>query len=264
MKTYFILSRRIHSCFASFSSNDVWLSKCAVVDVPLENSWPLVGKVGMDIQEGVPAYNPFGPLEDVEGYSVEQAGKLDSVLLVNIYLKPDKTFYELGLEKYRNKNFKVPNFEEYVNKIKGDWLTELPEEFDAIQKRVWERADEEYEDERKSRGCVCPPFDKNNKDPEIYRGSLSDEVWNCASVKNYTKNGGPCFGYIGHSERTHETDKRLLELMKEYPAEFIGYFICHTAGRHFADQLQEGVGAVDEYLVEYMSPVYAEWARTQN
>lgn len=217
------LGKQIHSCFATVSSNDIFLYK-EVKDAPRVNS---------DISDIL---------------------ELPSFLI--IYVAEDKTFYERGLKERGLKDYNnTPEFQELVNShITDGWLRELPPEVERERREKWRQEDEEWEQERKKKGCIL--VGKKKYLPEDYKGGLSDEVFSDNYLQSYVQGKG-VFGYIGHLGRTYKTDKYLeQEFLKIKVAidvnkrHLLAIWLTSSHGRHFCDSLEGLTVAQQKSLID--------------
>lgn len=88
---------------------------------------------------------------------------------------------------------------------------------------------------RKDKGYINGVKDYDKMKPEDYYGLL--EKYLTKETLKYLE-GGIVFGYLGHEERTLETDKVICEFLDENPdmkERVNSGFLCHSAGRHFMD-----------------------------
>lgn len=221
-----IFSKQIHSCLASCSSNDVFLN-CQLSFETLD--FNLVE--GQEIKSD--------KYKMLAGETISQI--VENIFLIQVYLEPDKTFYTTRA------SFDTTVFSNIVGvHLKKGWTTE--QNYLAIKTS----GQQEYlEGElRKFQGYVIPNWERDLP-VESYRGALSKEVFEDKKLQNYLAGGG-CHGYIGHSGRTFETDRELEKVAKEKGAsnEQISYFLSHSAGRHYADQLSSKED-VEKYFSEY-------------
>lgn len=88
---------------------------------------------------------------------------------------------------------------------------------------------------RKDKGYITYTQDLDSMKPEDYYGLL--EKYFTKRTLKYL-DGGIVFGYLGHEERTLETDKVICEFLDEHPdmKERVNvYFLTSGTGRHYMD-----------------------------
>ena len=88
---------------------------------------------------------------------------------------------------------------------------------------------------RKDKGYISGVKDYDKMKPEDYYGLL--EKYLTKETLKYLERG-IVFGYLGHEERTLETDKVVCEFLDENPdmKERVNtYFLTNSAGRHYMD-----------------------------
>ena len=88
---------------------------------------------------------------------------------------------------------------------------------------------------RKDNGYINYTKEYDDMKPEDYYGLL--EKYLTEDTHNYLERG-IVFGYLGHEERTLETDKVVCEFLDENPdmKERVNtYFLTNSAGRHYMD-----------------------------
>lgn len=88
---------------------------------------------------------------------------------------------------------------------------------------------------RKDKGYITYTQDLDSMKPEDYYGLL--EKYFTKGTLKYL-DGGIVFGYLGHEERTLETDKVICEFLDENPdmKERVNtYFLTSGTGRHYMD-----------------------------
>lgn len=239
MKTLIIFHKQVHSCLASFSTNDVLLKQV------FETGWPTEVSIERCEVDGIPF--PFGESLSAISMGIDPLGQSN---ILSIYFKADKTFYNAGppfREFHESLAFRslVSRYEEQ------GWKKELPPEAKAVQQRIWEHEEALRTAERMELGFVIPKWE-SGLPVAAYRGALSEDLFMEPSLQKYLSGGG-CHGYIGASERTRATDERLEQLCKErgFTTAEIATFLAHSDGRYFADQLQ-GPDDVNEYLDQYL------------
>jgi hypothetical protein len=209
MKKIF-LSKQVHSCFASLSSNDIFL------------------------------YKEIKNIKDNKEKEIERYG--DNQVLV-IIIEPIKTFYDRGLYSHRPFDNRATPGEMKTTiqpYIKEGWKVKSPKEIGDYFKR--ERL-KEY-NKRKKEGYILIDYEKNRK-PIEYKGGFSDLIYNHPKFQNYIKGG--CFGYIGHYARKVKLDqyieKQFLSIKMPKKTMFnleylLVQWLTSSDGRHFGDSLE--------------------------
>ena len=84
-------------------------------------------------------------------------------------------------------------------------------------------------------GYITYTKDYESEQPEDYYGLL--EKYLTKETLDYL-NGGIVFGYLGHEERTKESDKVICEFLDENPdmkEKVNSGFLRNSAGRHYMD-----------------------------
>lgn len=222
-----MLSKRIASCFASFSSTDVILYK-EVASLPR-------------------VFNKEGLVVD------------DVALVKVLHLESDETFYERALEDMRHKRVPGhynthPDFLALVQKHKDDGWDKKPEWLDAADKARYAREEAAEYARRKQEGYViCKHFKEMT--PDDYRGGFSDEVMASKELKEYVA-AGACFGYIGSSCRKPNLDayieeqflslKPRFEVSRQEMVALLGGWLTSSDGRHFGDALDGCYGLAEQ------------------
>lgn len=117
--------------------------------------------------------------------------------------------------------------------------------------RIYQQEEADRIELRRQAGFVIPTWSKDMPISE-YQGALSLELFGDDGLQDYLSNGG-CHGYIGASERTFEIDMELERACRDRKMSVreIAWFLSHSAGRHFADQLRVPAD-VEEYLEQYL------------
>lgn len=237
MKKTIMLSKHIHSCLASFSSNDVWLKMFLIEEdldfMPTENEVITSAKYRF-----------------LNGEIISKIAG-DSKFMA-IYLESDKTFYNRG--SFRDEWHKTDEFKALVGDyiIKG-WGNEYNEARKAYQLR------EEKRDEIKSKksGLVLwySYYNLKKQPLTVYQGGFSDELFNTKSIQAYISDH--CVhGWIGHSgARRKEHDVLIEKGLRErgLKPEQMFNWISSGDGRHFADSLEgyslkEQLAKIQKYL----------------
>ena len=220
MKKRFV-SIHVHSCFASFSSNDELLYK--ELEGSLKDWLMSAGIVSSGLKQS----------REVGGDS-----------LIEIYYFEDETFYNRTLKaRDFHRHFdKTDEFKDLVSKYKKlGFNKQCPEEINAYYKRK----ELERERERYEAGYIFwTTKSPEDKDKTIYRGGLSDMVFLHPRLQAYLNSGG-VFGYIGHSIRKKGLDecleKEFFKLKPKIPCDQLDLFVrwlTSTHARHFADALE--------------------------
>lgn len=237
--TSVIFSLHVHACFASFSSSDTFLYKAKSLDSsPMIEYDKINGEIDM-------------PEHAAIRFQVDPENKID---ILTIWVPADKTFYERGLKKGFTSHFnKDPAFLDLVSSYKSDGWAEradLPKDVLAAMERIHEGEEKHSIEVRASRGFVIPRWE-SGLPVESYRGALPDSVFLDFDLQSYLSGGG-CHGYIGASERTFDTDRALMSVSegRGISPHDLATFCAHSAGRHFADQLQTPED-VEKYFDDY-------------
>lgn len=208
---YFV-SKQIHSCFASFSSEDVFLHREVSLQDILQRKYCISdGEVVESEKLGFRVY----------------------------YAEPDKTFYEKACNsrRFTGSYNKTPEFIALIERYKQDgWGEEskwLKEKMDIH----WKQEEDARRVKRQREGYVIPQWTKDMK-PEEYMGGFSEKVLKSEKLSSYLESGG-CHGYIGHSIRTFELDAYLEAVMLQLlSVECFAGWLTSTGGRHFGDSLE--------------------------
>lgn len=109
------------------------------------------------------------------------------------------------------------------------------EYLETLYNKHFKLCQEEVYDARKDKGYINYTKDYDSMKPEDYYGLL--EKYFTQGTLKYL-DGGVVFGYLGHEERTLETDKVICEFLDENPdmkEQVNNGFLCHSAGRHYMD-----------------------------
>lgn len=94
---------------------------------------------------------------------------------------------------------------------------------------------EKVYDARRDMGYINYTKDYESEQPEDFYGLL--EKYLTKETLDYL-NGGIVFGYLGHEERTKESDKVICEFLDENPdmkEKVNSGFLRNSAGRHYMD-----------------------------
>jgi len=149
--------------------------------------------------------------------------------LIEIFYQKDKTFYNI-LRYHASKDEMKPLVDKY---IKEGYSVKCPCEIDEY----WKRSDENTRKLRIKKGYIRtdPNYDYNKYNRDDFKGSLSDELWNFPNCVKYTSR--PCFGYYGHSARTHKIDILMESEFKKNGAsiEEINIWMASKYARHAMD-----------------------------
>lgn len=222
-----VFTKQIHSSCSSFSSDDVFLK----AHFSLEN-------LDFELTEGVINTN-LAPLVGETISKIEE-----NIFLIEVYLEDDKTFYKTG-------DFLRSATKDEMNKLvegytKKGWRTES----DYLQNKVSNERGFLQRQLRNYEGFVIPEW-TSDLPIASYRGALPPNIFLDKELQDYLSEGG-CHGYIGHSQRTFDTDRALVKIARKRNAtdKQIADFLSHSAGRHFADQLSCAED-VEKYFDEY-------------
>lgn len=135
--------------------------------------------------------------------------------------------------------------EQYNNYLKrfGDRSDELK----IIYEKFLKLLRTSIQDERRDKGYITNLKDFEDLEPEDYNGLL--EKYFTENTRKYI-DSKIVFGYLGHNDRTKESDQAICELLEENP-DLIQVvndeFFTHSAGRHYMDNYQ-GPEKLKEYL----------------
>lgn len=135
------------------------------------------------------------------------------------------------------------------------------EQYNNFLKRFGDRSDElkviyekflkllrtSIQDDRRDKGYITNLKDFEDLEPEDYYGLL--EKYFTENTRKYI-DSKIVFGYLGHEDRTRESDQAICEFLEENP-DLINVvnseFLTHSAGRHYMDNYQ-GPEKLKEYL----------------
>lgn len=135
------------------------------------------------------------------------------------------------------------------------------EQYNNFLKRFGDRSDElkviyekflkllrtSIQDDRRDKGYITNLKDFEDLEPEDYYGLL--EKYFTENTRKYI-NSKIVFGYLGHEDRTRESDQAICEFLEENP-DLINTvnseFLTHSAGRHYMDNYQ-GPEKLKEFL----------------
>ena len=135
--------------------------------------------------------------------------------------------------------------EQYNNYLKrfGDRSDELK----VIYEKFLKLLRTSIQDEHRDKGYITNLKDFEDLEPEDYYGLL--EKYFTENTRKYI-DSKIVFGYLGHEDRTKESDRAICELLEENP-DLIQVvndeFFTHSAGRHYMDNYQ-GPEKLKEYL----------------
>ena len=107
------------------------------------------------------------------------------------------------------------------------------EYLETLYNKHFKLCQEEVYDARKDNGYINYTKDYDSMKPEDYYGLL--EKYFTQGTLKYLE-GGAVFGYLGHEERTLETDKVICEFLDEnldMKERVNTYFLTNSAGRHY-------------------------------
>jgi len=155
-----------------------------------------------------------------------------------------QTVFEIDGKLVRCSSYFLP-LNMYSNFLKryGDKSDELKVIYDKFLKLLRTS----IQDERRDKGYITNLKDFEDLEPEDYYGLL--EKYFTENTRKYI-DSKIVFGYLGHNDRTKESDQAICELLEENP-DLIQVvndeFFTHSAGRHYMDNYQ-GPEKLKEYL----------------
>lgn len=167
----------------------------------------------------------------------------------------DNMFNELNDDKTRQEIFEIDgklvrcastfkNLDRYARDLKEYANSE---DLKLIYDKFIELSKTATYDARRDRGYINYLKDFEDTEPEDYYGLL--EKYFTEHTRDYVNNK-IVFGYLGHSDRTKESDQAICEFLEENP-DLIPIvneeFFTHSAGRHYMDNHQ-GPEKLKEYL----------------
>lgn len=138
--------------------------------------------------------------------------------------------------------------EQYNNYLKrfGDRSDELKVIYDKFLKLLRTS----IQDDRRDKGYITNLKDFEDLEPEDYYGLL--EKYFTENTRKYI-DSKIVFGYLGHEDRTRESDQAICEVLEENP-DLIQVvndeFFTHSAGRHYMDNYR-GPEQLKEYLKRF-------------
>lgn len=220
-----VITKHIHSCCASFSGGDVWVSivtNLKEIDFKIEEDKIIKSKK-------FPALNGER-VKYVEGDSI----------FCGVSIESDKTFYKstpMGLHSFND----TPEFKELIQSYVDKGFSaerDIPE-----QKAYWERKREIEKIQSKKKGIVLwMGYEAYQGHPEYFQGGFSNDVFNSEKLKNYIGNAQSVHGWMGHSGGRTEYGDKLIEagLRKRgiSPSKMYNW-ISSSSGRHFGDSLED-------------------------
>lgn len=207
-------NKQIHSCMASFSSNDVFVTR------EIERDEFLL-------------HHGEKTVSRKHGFSVA-------------YAEADKRFYA-GFLGDRVAATELQAYIEATYLSRG-WVMDHPF-LKPAQEAQW-KDDEIADQQRREReGYVIPEWSKDVP-PDAYQGGFSGDVFFNPSLYNYVKGGG-CHGFIGHSVRKPKLDAYLERKFLKVDADksLFAMWLTSTGGRHFGDSLEGAAFAVQRAYI---------------
>ena len=240
MKKYVVFIKHIHSCFASASSCDKWLYKV----VPEHEN-----KIKLEVGQSAPNSQLFE--KTMPGVEVIEEIDKEDKFVTNVYFEADKTFYRHERGKGHQEFHTTPAFKELIEKyVKLGWSDKRP----AVEDERYARMDKKHIQDRKKAGLVLwKKYDERK--PEDYKGGFSTEFFNVPRLQKYIQDG--CvYGYIGHSARTHHTDRCIEKTLRALglPLEQLSLYLTSSDGRHFGDSLEDLSPEEQETKISDYSP----------
>lgn len=168
----------------------------------------------------------------------------DDVFNVNEDEETRQTVFEIDGKLVRCSSIFMYS-EQYNNFLKrfGDRSDELK----VIYEKFLKLLRTSIQDERRDKGYITNLKDFEDLEPEDYYGLL--EKYFTENTRKYI-DSKIVFGYLGHEDRTRESDQAICEFLEENP-DLINVvnseFLTHSAGRHYMDNYQ-GPEKLKEYL----------------
>ncbi len=216
MKTF--IRVHIHSCFASFSSEDFILYKETDIE-GIDKIKECMSDVTSKIKFGYVTY--YFPKNEE---------------MIRIVSFQDTTYYNVDnfLEKGASQSEMESTANIYVENGFSDG--EIP-----ILCNAYEEVEEIQREYLRSKGFIL--WDKyENWTKDLLRGVLCEELLNNPDLKDYIDNGG-VWGYLGHTNRRYQTDFWFNEYVKEHPehTDAIAIWMTSTYARHFMDRAYEEI-----------------------
>lgn len=230
MKKPIVITKQIHSCFASSSTSDEFL---VIVTDTKEIDFE-IKKDSVIISKKFPGLNGEKISDEIYGDSK----------YVGFYLEEDKTFYNKGLHsnKIFGRDAEFHNTPEFLALVKSYYDKGFKKDRDIpAQKAFWEREKIKSQKEaRKQKLVLWMDFETLNANPELYKGGFSAEVFNTPKLKEYVSKGF-AHGWIGHSSgRTVANDRQIEAGLRKrgIPSHKMYNWISSSDGRHFGDSLE--------------------------
>lgn len=111
-------------------------------------------------------------------------------------------------------------------RYKAGYDPEPPEELNTAT----EAKKKKEQEEKKKAGCIFwRGFQELRDNPDLYRGSLSEEVWTHPRIQKEI-GGSLITGYLSHPNRTHKTDAIVSGLTEKYGLEtVVGWIVSASA-----------------------------------
>ena len=197
-------SKHIHSCLASASSDDVWITR------PITRAEFL-------------AHEGEKTVSRKHGFSIA-------------YADADKKFYDARSFLSHAPKDKLW---EYVGEtyLRKEWS--INDSFlKAAQRLHWKDEELATKKRREKQGYVIPEWSQDIP-PRDYQGGFSDDVFFSPELYDYVKSGG-CHGFIGHSVRKPQLDAYFeARFLSANPDKsLLAMWLTSTGGRHFGDSLE--------------------------
>jgi len=221
---FFMAFKQIHSCCATFSSNDIFLKQI------LEKN-----KIDFTFEKGDVISSKNYPFLNGETVKYAEGDKK----FLCIYLEAEKKFYYNGRSSVNADYSKTDEFKNLIQKyIDAGWDKgkRYPEEI-AYSERC---KIIEQKQLKKDKVVLWMGFDQYKGHPELFQGGFSDSVFHSPELSRYVKDG-MAYGWIGNGTvRTAAHDKQIERgLRKRGISDNRMYnWISSTSGRHFADSLE--------------------------
>jgi len=248
MKKPIVITKHIHSCFASSSSMDEFLvivTDTKEIDFKIELNSIIVSKK-------FPGLNGE-TIAEIYGDSK----------YVGFYLEADKTFYNKGLHsnKIFGRDAEFQSTSEFISLVKSYYDKGFKKDRNIpAQKAFWEREKIKSQKEAKKQKLVLwMDLDILTANPKLYQGGFSDEVFNSPKLKEYVSKGY-AHGWIGHSSgRTAVNDKQIEAGLRKrgIPSHRMFNWISSSDGRHFGDSLEGSTKKEQKISIEnYLNGIY--------
>ncbi len=220
-----IISKHIHSGHATFQTGDEVLK--------MKTDSKNLGFIPVAKERFHSKNFPF-----LDGNKIQEVNS-DNECIV-IYLESDKTFYYRAQRNGKlfdsDSYSKTPEFKALVQSyLDNGFVNNSIPEHEAFKQR--EKIKEQ--NISKEQGIVLwMGYDEYKKNPNLYQGGFSNEVFRSKELQNYVK-GGCVFGWIGNSDRKFAHDKAIEKGLRERgisPSRMFNW-ISSSSGRHFGDSL---------------------------